>query len=308
MNNLNQVNRTCPSLGLKDDAGSSLAFPSNWNYCHRSRPIASVRLKHQEEFCLGGKYQECPVFLSQHTVPLPEHIRAPRRRVKRFGYNSCRNLVIALIVVIAVLTLGWGIMSQRFLPLAIWRAPQTASASAVSVTTATSVLTTMTRTVTLSVPSSGSVTITGTPTSAVTLTRTPTPTSSLIKHRLDIPIGTDYKFVIHRVSEGEKLEQYAAKYNTSVDAIVAVNFNLRNPVWTDVLVVIPVGFTDVAGLPIFVVYQVKEEERGISIEALANKLRVDPLDLKYYNGMTEAWDRPLVGDLFLVPWPRPAPP
>jgi len=217
--------------------------------------------------------------------------------------------VIALTVVIAVLALGWGIMSRKVWPTAIWGALPTVPASVVPVATAASlpampasVVPTPTSAVTLPVPS-GSAAIDGTSTFA----HTATPTSSLIKRRLDMPIGTDYKFVIHRVSEGENLEQYAAQYNTSVEAILLINYNLRNPAWTDVLVVIPVGFTNVANLPIFVVYQVKEEERGISVEALAKKLRVDPLDLKYYNGMTEAWDRPLVGDLFLVPRPKPEP-
>jgi LysM repeat protein len=124
---------------------------------------------------------------------------------------------------------------------------------------------------------------------------------------LDVVIGTDYKFVIHQVSTGEDLSQYAKKYNTSVAAILAVNYGLAGPVWVDVLVVIPVGFTDFSKLPSFVVYEVKPEERGNSVADIAKRLRVNPLDLKYYNGWTSDGDRPLVGDLLLVPRPRPMP-
>lgn len=40
MRNAQYNNRTCPFLGLLDDADTSLDFPSVWNYCHRARPIA----------------------------------------------------------------------------------------------------------------------------------------------------------------------------------------------------------------------------------------------------------------------------
>jgi hypothetical protein len=122
---------------------------------------------------------------------------------------------------------------------------------------------------------------------------------------LDVLIGTDYKFVIHKVLTGEDLNQYAAKYNTSVEAIIAVNYGLDSIAWVDTLLVIPVDFTDFSKLPYFVIYKVKREEIGISVENMAKRLRVNPLDLKYYNGWTSPGDRPLVGDLLLVPRPRP---
>jgi LysM repeat protein len=321
MNDASNANRHCTSLGLSDDADTSLAYPSNWNCCYRSLPVTSPRFNHQEEFCLSGKYLECPVFLSQQIAPLPAHIRSHHNpsNISTSKNISRRSITIALTVTIVALALGWGILSQGSLPLAVEQATRTTSASLVPVATTTpiptmifSLIQTIPSTATLPVPS-GSVTITktptlaDTPTPAITLTHTATPTSILFKRHLDIPIGTDYKFVIHKASGGESLEQFADQYNTSVEAIMAINYPMTNPLWSGVLLVIPVGFTDVTGMPIFVVYEVKEEERGISVESLAKKLRVDPHDLKYYNGMTAAGDRPLVGDLFLVPRPRPVP-
>jgi hypothetical protein len=346
MSNSSNSNRTCPFLGLQDDADSLLAFPSVWNYCHRSRPIAAVKLKHQGEFCLGGKYRECPVFLSQHTVPLPEHLRAPRSRTNRPRNVSWRSLVIALTIGLVLVVLGWRIMSRWFLPLAFENATPTVTLSATSTPTSTSsptltatLVPTTTRTATLPVPF-GSVTITRTPTSTRTATRTPTPTptptptlpptltttptsvtppravtltstpartrtptSIPSKHQLDIPIGTDYKFVIHRVSGGENMDQYAEKYHTSVDAILAVNYNLKTPMWVDALVIIPVGFTDVSSLPSFETYVVTET--GRTAESLAQELGVDPRDLKYYNAIGDG-EALLVGDWLLIPRARPS--
>ncbi len=140
----------------------------------------------------------------------------------------------------------------------------------------------------------------------LTFTPTPLPTSILNKRGLDIPIGDYYKFVIYKTKGGERLEEFAEKYNTSAEAILMINYRLTNPVWSDILFVIPVGFSNVEKLPIFVVYQIKGDDRGTSWDMLAALLRVNPVDLKYYNGVIAAGDRPLVGDLILVPWPRQA--
>ncbi|MDD2923189.1 MAG: LysM peptidoglycan-binding domain-containing protein, partial [Anaerolineales bacterium] len=144
-----------------------------------------------------------------------------------------------------------------------------------------------------------------TPTITPTFTATGSPTSILYKRGLDMPIGDYYKFVIHKAKDGERLEDFAQKYNTTVEAILAINYHLTNPVWADMLFVVPVGFSNTEELPIFVVYQVKGEERGISADSLARKLRANPFDLKYYNNILAEGERPLVGDLILVPWSKP---
>jgi len=301
MNNTNHINRTCPSLGLVDDADTSLGFPSNWNYCHRSNPIAPPRFKHQEEYCLGGKYGECPLFLSQQAVSLPKELRIPRRLSGTAGNNFFRKLLIAIIVFIVVLVVGWGLARQGLLPLGIEKESQTASPSSAPTLTVTSpsttpafVIPTMIRPPTFA--------RTQTPNDTITSAVHPTSTPS---NHLEVLIGTDYKFVIHKVLEGENLSRIAANYNTNVEAIETVNYFLGNPAWSGTLLVVPVGFTDVAKLPSFVVYQVKEKNRGISVENLAKYLRVTPLDLKYYNGWISDGNRPLVGDYLLVPRPRP---
>lgn len=310
MSDANHTNRLCPSLGLLDDAETPLAFPSLSNYCHNSRPIASPALKYQAGFCLCEKYSECPVFLNQKTKPLPRHIRAPRTIKQRSSFR--KKILAGLIALGVVALLGLGISSQGLFAAEIGMETQTPFATASSTATAADLpsltmtespppLPTITYTATVHTLSDFA---TDTPTQTPTLYRTATPTNT--PTMLDIVFGTDFKFVIHKVAGSETLEQYAEKYNTSVEAIIGVNYKLRHPVWADALVVIPVDFTDFSKLPSFVVYQVSLKDRGLSVENMAKFLRVNPLDLKYYNGWGDG-DRPIVGAYLLVPRPRPMP-
>jgi hypothetical protein len=100
------------------------------------------------------------------------------------------------------------------------------------------------------------------------------------------------------------MNQYAEKYHTSAEAIQAVNYNLKTPLWVDSLVIIPVGFTDVSNLPSFEPYVVTET--GRSVESLAQELGVNPRDLKYYNALGDG-EILRVGDWLLIPRAKLAP-
>ena len=143
------------------------------------------------------------------------------------------------------------------------------------------------------------------PTFVMTATSKPILTGeAVLKRQLDQPIGSDYKFVIHKVREGENLNQYASRYNTSIDAILTVNYDLKTPVWVDQLVIIPVGFTNVYGLPAFEAYEVPRAD--ISLDVLALSFGVSLKDLRYYNAIS--MDESLqVGDWLLIPHPRQKP-
>lgn len=307
MSNETGINHPCPFLGLLDDAETTESFPSAWNYCHHSRPITSPALGHQDRVCLRRVHLECPVFLSRRAVPLPSYARAARAGNQRNSF--IKKFVVGFVALACVFLLIWGLLSRESpVPLAIER--ETRTPLPFSSSTATS-LPLPTRTASLS-PTlsptatdhvfSGFIENTVTPTRAYMIYQTATPSST--PSQLEVPIGTDYKFVIHKVQTGESFESLAAKYNTSAEAIVAVNHGQGPTAWVDALLIIPLGFTDTTKLPGFVIYQVKPEQRGISVENMAKSLRVNPLDLKYYNGWTDPGDRPLVGDLLLVPRPR----
>lgn len=322
MSNLPHANRTCPSLGLIDDPDTSLAFPSVWNYCHRARPIVPPILKHQGEFCLSKHYQQCPVFLHQQTAPEAEHIRSPLSRVKKFRRFSRRNIAIALVSLGVIFLLGWVIMADRSFPLPITGAPPAASITPAPIAAVTPLPTrtarptpTRTHLATATAPL-GKITIYPYNTTTRTVVKTPVlpdtatlaPTTfstvSLSKHQLEVPIGTHKKFVIHKVLIGESISQYADKYKTSSDAIVMVNYDLQIPVWVDKLVIIPMGFTEVANLPIFEAYEVTKA--GKTLESLAQELGVAVDDLKYYNAISTS-ESLAVGDWLLIPRPRPVP-
>jgi len=319
LNQADIVNRTCPFLGLEDDAGTAQAFPSIWNCCHRCLPSAPPNLKHQREYCLGGNYRACPVYFRPYAEPLPAHLRASVSPANRPQYIPWGKLAVVLSVVVALFTLGWGVLNQRTLSVDGGKEAGTAFDPGMSTRiSASQPAAKVSSTPTVKSPTEppaplASFTIaapraiTHTPTFAPPSTRAVAAAGHASKHQLDVPIGTDLKFVIHKVLDGENFELYESRYGTSREAIIALSPNKEVPVWVDSLVVIPVGFTDAAGLPVFVVYQVKEEERGISTEELAKRLGVDLKDFKYYNGMVENGDRPLVGDYFLVPRPSPVP-
>ncbi len=87
------------------------------------------------------------------------------------------------------------------------------------------------------------------------------------------------------------------QYNTTVEAIRAVNYYLPSPLWVDWLVIIPVGITDTQGLPAFEAYMVTDQ---VTIEELAQKLSVSPEVLRYYNAV-EGGYRLTPGEWLLIP-------
>lgn len=116
--------------------------------------------------------------------------------------------------------------------------------------------------------------------------------------RLGTPIGRDIIFIIHRVVEGEALGQYASRYNTTEEAIRAVNYNMPSVLFIDWLLVIPLDRTDTTGLPAFQPLQI--EEGGITLEALARQLGVEAEDISLYNDI-EPEHILLPGEWILVP-------
>ena len=59
--NNDQIN-TCPFLGLNDDNTSHMAFTSPENHCYHCKPIAPIKLEHQNDYCLDPNFLTCPIF------------------------------------------------------------------------------------------------------------------------------------------------------------------------------------------------------------------------------------------------------
>jgi len=307
LNRTSQLEQPCVSLGLADDAKTSLGFPSNWNACHRSKPKATPNFKHQEEFCLGGMYAACPLYLSSQEMPLPKDLQISGHSSELTREKYRANPLIVPMILIIGLGLVWGLFRNRSLPSDLEPAAQTGGGSAAASANAVTIPAHNVRLTPSLTPFAPLIIFgaKGSPTQPPTIAPTIPPTSISSKHQLEVLIGTDLQFMIHKVLKTETLIQIAAKYNTSVAAIESINFLLPNPGYSGTLIIIPVGFDDVTKLPGFVVFQVMASDRGISIENLAKRLKVNPLDLRYYNGWTSVGDRPLVGDYLLVPRLRP---
>jgi len=112
------------------------------------------------------------------------------------------------------------------------------------------------------------------PNNSPTLTITPFATSDKSGQdtvlALDTPIGNQDKFIIHRAAAGESLGQYASQYNTTIDAIRAVNNNLPSVLYIAQILVIPADIVDVKNLPIFETYQINIT--GLTIKQIVEQL------------------------------------
>jgi len=58
----------CPLLGLVDDQGAYLTYPSYENRCYASRSPQTIPLNEQTFFCLGGHNERCPRFQSRQAL------------------------------------------------------------------------------------------------------------------------------------------------------------------------------------------------------------------------------------------------
>ena len=100
---------------------------------------------------------------------------------------------------------------------------------------------------------------------------------------LDTPIDKNNKLIIHRVAAGESIDQYASKFNTSIDAIRAINSNLASVLFIDQILVIPIDIFDVSNLPIFEAYQVNVNV--LSVQNIVNQLSVAMDAFRLYNNI-----------------------
>jgi len=289
----------CPYLGMKEDPATIMAYPSEWNYCHHSKPGAVPVLAHQNDFCLSKSHTTCPVFLGDGTASLPDGVRLQIRKRRRNKKSYWVPAILAMLILLA----GGIFLRSRFLaqPEPIPTLQATDHPVASPNPTGFIIINPYTNSITLTNDAATTrETETITPQSSITpLQGTETPASAI--HNLDMPIGIAHRFVIHRIQQGESLGGLAIQYNTTVEAISKVNYYMPDPVWINWLVVIPVDTTDVIGLPSFDAYMVVEG--GESIENLAERLNLDAPSLMFYNGLESGY---LVsaGEWLLIPHTR----
>jgi hypothetical protein len=292
------ISEHCVHLGLQNDPQTALGYPSEWNLCHRVRPPASVRVGHQVDVCLKPAYLDCPVYRAEGAVgQLPPQLRGqPSAALRRVDWNGGRAVWLILLVVLALLAVWWG---RHFLPLQSIFAIGKGPVPAVVVSPTASVEGTGTA---LSTPEPQQTDIPILPTFYPSNVPVIFPTLSFgaCGHALDEEFGTDIKFVIHHVRNGENLDIYTERYQTSQAAIQAVNFSMPVPIWTDWIIVIPLGATDVTGLPSFEPHQVTG--RSLSLSEIVSQWNVDEVSFQKYNAFDSTCAK--FDNWFLIPHER----
>lgn len=63
---MEQDHDVCPFLGLADDRGSYLTYPSYENSCYAPPAAETISLNEQTFFCLGGNRERCPRYQERH--------------------------------------------------------------------------------------------------------------------------------------------------------------------------------------------------------------------------------------------------
>lgn len=280
----------CPYLCLKDDPSTILSYPSAWNLCGHCTPWATPRHEHQLNFCLTGNYRFCPAFTADPKNFLPEELRHAfrgRRSVSSFlkKYAVIGLIGLPIIIFAILLFASLNPNGRKALASSYDLTPPAIEPTGVS-GGATNIIEEEKDTPTIAGQ------ITPTATYEQTSTTPPKP------HTLDVPFGTNPKYIIHRVKSGENLEWYAQIYYTTSAAIQAVNYYLPIPIWEGWLVVIPLDITNASDLPAFEAYMVVDQ--NTTVDDLARQYSIDIELLKSCNGFHDDY-RLTPGEWVLLP-------
>ena len=270
--------KTCQYLGLREDSTTLVGYPSTWNVCYHSKKHEIPNLNYQRSTCLGGRCRRCPLFNSEEEDWMPRSIRH-RSKISLHSISDYKYpiLIVSVIIIFGLIILfrqqWYPFISQALIPS--WQKTQQVrriqpSPTIQLIQTAVEVLDDQIQ---------PSTTPTTTATISITKTVTINPTPPILA--MDTPIGSEIQFIIHRTLAGESLFQFANQYDTNVDAIKAVNYALPPVLYVDLVVIIPIGVDDPAGLPQFEAYQVTM--RGFTVNTLSEELSVRPQSLSKYN-------------------------
>jgi hypothetical protein len=284
----------CPHIGLFGDPATFSDFPAQMNACHHVNPINTPNLYHQRSFCLSPTFVDCPIFQNALVTRMPKDFQ-----YQSLGLSNQRKRRI-LYIVLGVIGLA---LVFSFLINAKWRP----SSSAPIPPEETQFSPTLIQTAIQPTPEEDELNLpqtTPTPTELIlTVTQaSPTPTSEPQNLALDSPIGKEYQFIIHRVAEGETLQIFADQYNTSVEAITAVNYELISPLWIGWLVIIPLNTTEVSNLPAFEAYMIQQQ--SIDLRELADQLSASLEKIALYNNLNVEYLL-TEGEWLLIPRERP---
>ncbi len=270
----------CTYLGLREDPQTALAFPSVWNFCHKVQPARTVALAYQRDICQLAAHRQCPIVEAERVRALPLEARGRNP----YGMNLGRGIWITLSILVLLAIAIWLLWIFNPVRKQVSIVPGFLRFSPAALDTPTKEMA-------------------SSPSAAVTLTDTPglpspapsstepsslesvSPVDMVCGYQLDQPIHAGYQLVLHRAKGGENLNKYASDFDTTVDAILAANYQLPVPLRIDWVLVIPIGITNIGEMPPFEPYF--EASHGLTLDEVAQTLSMNASDLRESNSFAD---------------------
>jgi hypothetical protein len=123
-------------------------------------------------------------------------------------------------------------------------------------------------------------------------------------HLLLTPFGGERVFLLHRVTAGEDLIAIADKYQTSVEAIRAANYNMTLELWVDTVIIIPPNQADMTGITPMTPLEITGTEK--TIQELAAEYGISPELLGALNARSTEYSFQ-IGEWVIIPHVAPSP-
>lgn len=293
----NNLPKNCPYLGIESEPGSCFGLPTGANFCHKAKPIHSVKREYQAGVCLAKEHPSCPVFQLDWEGPLPPEAKGGRTRKSGPARFLWRGLVLSLFV-LAVIGVFLLLMQPGMFTLLSRNFENTMLESIISEDTPTSLALIETQSPPTSTQTRISFTATAekSPTNPATSTATAmaetestpialTPTPELVSSTpgpgLQTPFGPQGSYLLHLISEGESMPVIAGLYDTNSEMILALNewVELLGLRANRVIVLMP-GVTNPHEV---VPLTVEFTQDDISSDNFASAQGISIEDLRYYN-------------------------
>ena len=285
------VSPVCPHLKMADDPSLCFRYPSPLNACYQVKPRQEVSLEHQENVCLAGRFNLCPVLAPGFTGRLPADLRG-----KRPPLFDLRTLLLRVVLVMAILLVlaagGYalvvtGIIDAILAPIPTpdlrgqsWLAPTDTLSPSPTAGSASQTPTKEAATFSPSPSPSSSPTLT-------TLDQHP-PTLSIPRTGApagDIVLGPQSQYLVHVVQQGDMIDSILKTYQITLPVLKKLNAVLEFAgLQPDMALVIIPGLDDVTGLVPLRAVQVKQKTDLIGF-LKANQVSQDLFQL--YNQLAD---------------------
>jgi hypothetical protein len=268
----------CPYLGLKDDPETALGYPSIWNCCHNVKPVIPPIEEHQLRVCLTHKYDVCPAFHAGKKRTLPKELR-----MLEMGKSKHIAIIqwISICLILGFILMGSLVLSGRWTPSLFGKPLFSTPLSPFTLTASVTEIVTQTKEPELPQINSLNTQASSLAVDTVSITQANATQENVCAYSLEMPIGTNNQLVLHKVQSGESMTILAENYETTEIAIDVVNYFLPTPLWAELVVVIPVGATEIPDTPPLKPTPVDYDDT--SFDELSEMLAVSVEDIMRFN-------------------------